>query len=275
MKPTRRRIFSLAAALVLMVGLLIPEAQAASSNVAVKVNGATLSGAQLIGNTTYVPFAEFCRTMGASSASVSGKTGTAKGDYTVQATAGDPYVVANGRYLYTGSFSPVRQSGSSLLVPVRPLARAYGASVSWDAKTYTATVTGSGKLASGSSTYDSTDLHWLSRIISAEARGESLAGKIGVGNVVLNRVASKSFPNTVKGVVFEVNSGVYQFTPAANGSIHDTPTEESVIAAKLVLDGASAASDALYFFNPSKTSASWIVRNCTYLVTIGNHAFYR
>ena len=96
-----------------------------------------------------------------------------------------------------------------------------------------------------------------------------------MGNVVLNRVASKSFPNTVKGVVFEVNSGVYQFTPAANGSIHDSPTEESVIAAKLVLDGASAASDALYFFNPSKTSASWIVRNRTYLVTIGNHAFYR
>ena len=274
MKVTRRRIFSLAAALILMVGLLVPKARAASG-VTVKVNGSTIAGAQLIGSTTYVPFAEFCRTMGASSASVSGKTGTAKGSYTVQATAGNPYVVANGRYLYTGSFSPVRQSGGSLLVPVRPLARAYGASVSWDGKTYTATVTGSGKLASGSSTYDSTDLHWLNRIISSEARGESLAGKIGVGNVVLNRVASKSFPNTVKGVVFEVNSGVYQFTPAANGSIHDSPTEESVIAAKLVLDGASAASDALYFFNPSKTSASWIVRNRTYLVTIGNHAFYR
>ena len=123
MKVTRRRIFSLAAALILMVGLLVPKARAASG-VTVKVNGSTIAGAQLIGNTTYVPFAEFCRTMGASSASVSGKTGTAKGSYTVQATAGNPYVVANGRYLYTGSFSPVRQSGGSLLVPVRPPARA-------------------------------------------------------------------------------------------------------------------------------------------------------
>lgn len=274
MNRTRRRIFSLTAALLLVLTLLLPRARAASG-VTVKVNGSTLSGAQLIGSTTYVPFVDFCKKMGASSASVSGSTGTAKGSYTVQSTAGNAYVTANGRYFYTGSFSPVRKSGGTLLVPVRPLARAYGASVSWNGSTYTATVTGSSSVASGSSTYDSTDLHWLSRIISAEAKGESLAGKIGVGNVVLNRVASKSFPNTVKKVVFEVNSGVYQFSPVSNGAIYDDPTEESVIAAKLVLDGASAASDALYFFNPSKTTASWIVRNRTYLVTIGSHAFYR
>lgn len=274
MKRTRRSILPLMIALALALGCLIRPAQAATK-VTVTVNGTTISGAQLIGNTTYVPFDTFCKAMGASSAAISGKTGTAKGSYTVQAVAGNAYVTANGRYLYTGSFTPVRQSNGTLIVPVRPLARAYGASVSWNGTTYTAKVTGGSGIASGSSTYNSTDLHWLSRIISAEAKGESLAGKIGVGNVVLNRVASKSFPNTVRGVVFEVNSGVYQFTPAATGSINDTPTDESVIAAKLVLDGASAASDALYFFNPAKTSASWIVRNCTYLVTIGNHAFYR
>lgn len=274
MKLTRRRIFSWTGALLLIIALLLPQVQAASG-VTVKVNGSTLSGVQLIGNTTYVPFVDFCRKMGASSASVSGSTGTAKGSYTVQAKAGNAYVTANGRYFYTGSLSPVRQSGGTMLVPVRPLARAYGASVSWDAKTYTATVTGSGSVASGSSAYNSTDLYWLSRIISAEARGESLAGKIAVGNVVLNRVASKSFPNTVKAVIFEVTGGIYQFSPVLDGSVYNTPTEESVIAAKLVLDGASAASNALYFFNPAKTSASWIVRNCTYVVTIGNHAFYR
>lgn len=274
MNHIRRRIFSLSAVLILALTLLMPRIQAAAG-VTVKIGGTTLSGAQLIGGTTYVPFVDFCRKMGASSASVSGGTGTAKGSYTVQAKVGNAYVTANGRYFYTGSLSPVRQSGGTLLVPVRPLARAYGASVSWDGKTYTATVKGSGSVASGSSTYNSTDLYWLSRIISSEARGESLAGKIAVGNVVLNRVASKSFPNTIKGVIFEVSGGVYQFSPVANGTVYDTPTNESVIAAKLVLDGASAASDALFFFNPAKASGSWIVRNRTYLVTIGNHAFYR
>lgn len=274
MNHTRRRLCSIAAALLLVVTLLLPQAQA-SSNVTVKIGGTTLAGAQLIGGTTYVPFVEFCKRMGASSASVSGSTGTAKGSYTVQATVGNAYVTANGRYFYTGSLSPVRQSGGTLMVPVRPLARAYGATVSWDGNTYTATVNGSGSIASGSSTYNSTDLYWLSRIISAEARGEILAGKIAVGNVVLNRVASKSFPNSIKEVIFEVTGGIYQFSPVLDGSIYQTPTEESVIAAKLVLDGASAASDSLYFFNPSKVTATWIVRNCTYRVTIGNHAFYR
>lgn len=274
MNHIRRRIAALAGVLLLTLTLLTPNVQAAAG-VTVKIGGTTFAGAQLIGNTTYVPFTEFCRKMGASSASVSGSTGTAKGAYTVQAKAGNAYITANGRYFYTGSLSPVRQSGGKLMVPVRPLARAYGASVGWDGKTYTATVNGSGSIASGNSTYNSTDLYWLSRIISAEARGESLAGKIAVGNVVLNRVASKSFPNTIKGVIFEVTGGIYQFSPVSNGTVYQTPTDESVIAAKLVLDGASAASDALFFFNPAKASGSWIVRNRTYLVTIGNHAFYR
>lgn len=273
MKQVRRRILSLAGALLLVLALLTPSVQAAS--VTVTVNGKTVSGAQLINSTTYVPFEQFCKVMGATSTSVSGSTGTAKGSYTVQATAGQAYVTANGRYFYTGSLSPVRQVSGTLMVPVRPLARAYGASVTWEASSYTAKVTGGSAIASGSSTYNSTDLYWLSRIISAEAKGECLAGKIGVGNVVLNRVSSKSFPNSVKSVVFQVDSGVYQFSPVSDGSIYNEPTEESVIAAKLVLDGASAASNALYFFNPAKTSASWIVRNCTYVTTIENHAFYR
>lgn len=274
MKPIRPRILSLIGTLLFAFALLLPKVQAASG-VTVKIEGKTLSGAQLIGGTTYVPFVDFCKQMGASSATVSGGTGTAKGSYTVQAQAGQAYVTANGRYFYTGSFSPIRQSGGTLLVPVRPLARAYGATVTWDGRTYTAAVKGSGSVASGSSTYPSEDLYWLSRIISSEARGESLAGKIGVGNVVLNRVASKAFPNTIRSVIFQTTGSIYQFSPVQEGTIYDTPTQESIIAAKLVLDGASAASDALYFFNPAKTSATWIVRNCTYLVTIGNHAFYR
>lgn len=272
MNTQMRRLLSAFAVLLLLLGIWTAPASAAG--VTVKVNGSALSGAQLIGGTTYVPFQGFCQKMGAS-ASVSGGTGTARSSYTVKATAGQTYIVANGRYFYTGTSSPVKQVAGKLMVPVRPLARAYGASVSWNASTRTVTVTGHEKIASGSSTYSSADLYWLSHIISAEAKGESLAGKIAVGNVVLNRVRSSRFPNTLKGVILQVNSGVYQFSPVIDGSLYYEPTRESVIAAELVLDGADTAHGAIYFFNPYKTSASWITRNCTYVTTIGNHAFYR
>ena len=110
-------------------------------------------------------------------------------------------------------------------------------------------------------------------LISAEAKGEPLAGQIAVGNVVLNRVRSSSFPNTVKEVVFDKKYGV-QFSPVSNGTIYQTPVSSAVIAAKACLEGYSLSSRALYFFNPSLTSATWISTTCPYIMTIGNHKFY-
>ena len=110
----------------------------------------------------------------------------------------------------------------------------------------------------------------LSRIIYAESGNQSLDGKIAVGNVVLNRVASPRFPNTVYEVIFQRN----QFTPAMTGSINRTPSAESVIAAKLCLDGANTAGDALYFVNPNMSPYSWASRNRPYVATIGAHAFF-
>jgi len=113
-------------------------------------------------------------------------------------------------------------------------------------------------------------VYWLSRIIYAESGNQSLDGKIAVGNVVLNRVASPRFPNTVYEVIFQRN----QFTPAMTGSINRTPSAESVIAAKLCLDGANTAGDALYFVNPNMSPYSWASRNRPYVATIGAHAFF-
>lgn len=76
--------------------------------------------------------------------------------------------------------------------------------------------------------YNADDLYWLARIISAESRGESLDGKIAVGNVVLNRVASSDFPDTIYGVIFDDRWGG-QFEPVRNGTIYQTPTEDSVL----------------------------------------------
>ncbi len=121
--------------------------------------------------------------------------------------------------------------------------------------------------------YDYEDLYWLSRIISAEAKGESFTGQIGVGTVVLNRVKSKQFPNTVKGVVFDKKYGT-QFTPVANGSIYDTPSASAVVAAKMCLDGYTLSGSVLYFLNPRIATSSWIQQNRKYAFRVGNHDFY-
>ena len=65
-----------------------------------------------------------------------------------------------------------------------------------------------------------------------------------------------------------------QFTPASNGRINRTPTAECVIAAKLAMEGTNTAGNALYFINPSISSSRWFSRNCTYVATIGAHAFF-
>ena len=128
--------------------------------------------------------------------------------------------------------------------------------------------------APGWSFYNDDNVYWLSRIINAEARGESLDGQIAVGNVVLNRVASPLFPDTIYTVIFQTTYGIIQFSPIANGSIYTTPAESCVIAAKLALDGANTASDSLYFLNVKAATTLWVVRNCSYVTTIGNHSFY-
>ena len=182
---------------------------------------------------------------------------------------GAKYIVANGRYLYVPT--GVKLENGTVMVPVRTLCQALGAEVVWNGEEGTIIITsGSGPIASGDSYYDQEDLYWLSRIIYAESGNQSLEGKIAVGNVVLNRVASTQFPNTVYGVIFQRN----QFTPASNGRINRTPTAECVIAAKLALEGANTAGNALYFINPSISSSRWFSRNCTYVATIGAHAFF-
>ena len=122
--------------------------------------------------------------------------------------------------------------------------------------------------------YSADDLYWMAKIISAESRGEPLAGKIAVGTVVLNRVASPEFPDSIYGVIFDQKWGV-QFQPVANGTIYHEPTDESILAAKMVLDGARIAGDSLYFLAPSLTNNHWIMENREYVTTIGVHWFYR
>lgn len=119
------------------------------------------------------------------------------------------------------------------------------------------------------------DLYWLARIIHAEAGSEPYNGKVAVGNVILNRVKSKDFPNTVYNVIFEYYKSIPQFSPVADGTINNTPSQESTNAAKDALNGSRPVGDATYFFNPAKAAGSWIVQNKTYVTKIGGHTFYK
>jgi N-acetylmuramoyl-L-alanine amidase len=186
---------------------------------------------------------------------------------TITAYPGQTYMVANGRYLYLPY--GVRFENSATMVPVRELAEALGAQVWWDANDGNTYITsGTGAIVSGDAFYNADDVYWLSHIINAESGNQPLEGKLAVGNVILNRVDSASFPNTIYNVIFQRS----QFTPASSGSIYKTPNAESVIAAKLCLDGAVVLPSALWF--NSAGSSSWAARNKSYVTTIGAHAFY-
>lgn len=120
---------------------------------------------------------------------------------------------------------------------------------------------------------DADAVFWLSRIISAESKGESLEGQIAVGNVVLNRVKSSEFPNTIYGVIFDDRWGG-QFEPVRNGTIYLEPTEQSIFAAKQCLSGVNNIGNCLYFLAPDLAQNFWIPQNRKYVTTIGCHDFY-
>ena len=100
-----------------------------------------------------------------------------------------------------------------------------------------------------------------------------LKGKLAVGSVVLNRVDSDTFPDNIYDVIFDTKYGV-QFTPTANGRIYRDPTPESVIAAKMTLEGYRVSHDILYFIYEAIAENMWTVYNCDYMFTIGCHDFY-
>lgn len=122
--------------------------------------------------------------------------------------------------------------------------------------------------SSGSLSSNSSDLNLLARVIYGEARGEPYTGQVAVGAVVLNRVRSSSFPNTISGVVYQ--SGA--FDAVRDGQINLTPNSTAKKAAQDALNGWDPSYGAVYYFNPATATNKWIwSRPMT--VTIGNHRF--
>jgi N-acetylmuramoyl-L-alanine amidase len=112
----------------------------------------------------------------------------------------------------------------------------------------------------------------LARLVRAEAEGEPYAGKVAVATVVLNRVADSDFPNTITGVINEVSSGHYAFSPVQNGRINRAADAESIRAVEEALAFRGQGSGSLFFYNPTIATNHWIATR-TQTVRIGNHVF--
>ena len=113
-------------------------------------------------------------------------------------------------------------------------------------------------------------LHLLSKLVAAEARGESYEGQVAVAAVVLNRVQDERFPDTIEEVIYQKNA----FSVVQDGYIYQNPTEESYRAVKDALYGHDPTNDAIYFWNPDISTCNWLNTLNPHL-RIGNHVFAR
>ena len=119
-----------------------------------------------------------------------------------------------------------------------------------------------------SSDYSRNDLYLLAKVIHAEARGEIYTGKVAVGAVVLNRVKSPDFPNTISGVIYQKHA----FTAVSDGQINLTPDQTAINAAKDALNGWDPTGGCIYYYNPVTATSEWIFSRET-VITIGKHVF--
>lgn len=264
-------------ALMLLLLLLLFPQKAEAAACTMQLDGRTIDssyGAVIRGGTSYLPLRAVADHYGGRlqwDAAARTARWTLNG-LELSARDGSVYLEANGRVLYAAEGLFIRNG--RLMVPARLIAQSLGGSAAWNARSRTVSVeSGGSPIRSGDRFYDEDALYWLSRIISAESRGEPLAGQIAVGNVVLNRVRDADYPDTIYGVIFDRQYGV-QFEPVINGSIYAEPAASSVLAAKLVLEGVDLSRGSIYFYDPAKAQSSWIGQNCTYVMTIGVHQFY-
>lgn len=294
MNTLTKRLFFVLCALVLLAGLIFPAALAAAevpseaapseqsalvlpcSEVPLYADGEYIGSGIMMDDTTYVPLRTFVETMlhKICDASWNQETGTAvltAEDLCVTLTMDDGYMTLNGRYIYLED--RVFNINGTIVVPIRDLARLFGAELTWNpAECSVSLDTSALRLPEdGDSFYPEEDLYWLSHVIFSEAGNQPLAGMIGVGNVVLNRAADDSglYGEGIYGVIFLPG----QFDVVA-GAIYMEPSEKAIAAAKLCLEGYNTVGDAKWFVNPAIGSTRWFRTYKTFALTIADHDFY-
>lgn len=242
------------------------------------VDGNYIGDGYLLNGVTYVPMLAFCEAMlmtdfVAEWNQEEESVYLAAEDIEISMTLSDNYIEANGRYLYLadGAYN----INGTIIAPIRELAKIFSLDVEWDHEEWSIEIDASDILIfeSGDEFYDENSVYWLSRVINAEAGAEPMEGRIGVGNVVLNRANDERdiWKDTIKGVIFQVG----QFAVAETGAVYLDPNEESVIAAKMCLEGYNTVGESMFFFNPKwSPDTSWLDNIGTYETTIANHVFY-
>ena len=267
----------------LLAGAALADEKQASityTDIPMYVDGTYVGNGMKIDTTTYVGIRAFCNIVSSNAASISwdqaSKTVAVEMSGLSMRVTVAGNIVANGTTIVPSK--EIINMNGTVVLPIRDIAKVFNAGINWDDATWSigidlSAMTYGPTVSNETVSYSQDDLYWLSRVISAEAKNQPLDGKIGVGNVVLNRVASPDFPNTIYDVIFDTKYGV-QFSVTSDGSIYETPTEESVEAAKLCLTGSNTVANSLYFLNPQVSDNSWFRSALTYVTTIGDHEFY-
>lgn len=146
--------------------------------------------------------------------------------------------------------------------------RTHGLSADGIVGSKTAAKLGVSLKGSSSSSNTSSDVYLLAKVVYAEARGEPYTGQVAVAAVVLNRVRSSSFPNTISGVVYEP----WAFTCVNDGQINLSPNSSAQKAAQDAMNGWDPTNGCLFYYNPRVATSAWM-RNRPILLNIGSHAF--
>lgn len=271
---TLTRIAAAAAAVVTAFGI-----SAAAAVTDIRINGEyikTDAGVYVADGVTFAPVRSVCSALGAG-VDWDENTRTATADFEDNSIT---FYENSARVLHNGSVTHAPAASCTIdgrmYVPVRFLGELCGFDVDWDDKYQNAELTKEDTEVGREyilTDYTHDELTWLARIIYAEARGEDITGQIAVGNVVLNRVASALYPNTIYGVIFDTKNGV-QFEPVLNGSVYNDADQSCIQAAKRALLGENYAGECLFFFNPTIAESNWISANRTYYAAIGGHEFY-
>lgn len=181
----------------------------------------------------------------------------------------DKFFTANDRCFYLPD--GYVEVDSQPAIPLEAVAKLFDLSIECDPYTgvYDLGTENKSLLSNADEYYGEEDLYWMSRVISYEAGNQSLEGQIGVGAVVMNRVRSDKFEDTVKDVIFSPG----QFGAVDSDAIYLDPYDMGVIAAKLVLEGYNTVGDALYF-HQGEYSEKWTIGNEYFVVKIGVHNFF-
>lgn len=158
--------------------------------------------------------------------------------------------------------------GKATREAVKKFQRAKGLKVDGIAGSATLRALGISTGGSSNTSYSESDVYLLAKCIHAEARGEPYVGQVAVGAVILNRVRSSSFPNSIAGVIYQP----WAFTAVNDGQINLEPNESARKAAKDAMSGWDPTNGCLYYYNPKTATSKWIWSREVRLV-IGRHRF--